>query len=55
MRKKKFTTVHNLFFFYHTEGNRVVKCEESDYSCQHEEADTLIMFHVFKAAANSKI
>ena len=52
--KSIFIAVQDRCFSYHTEGNHIIKCEESDYSCQHEEADTRIMFHVFKTPSNLK-
>ena len=53
--KRVFITVEEQCFSYNSDGNRIIKTEETDFNCQHEEADTRIMFHISKAPPNSKI
>lgn len=53
--KKVFITVGEKCFSYYAEGNRVIKTEEKDLECQHEEADTRIIFHMGKVHPNSTI
>lgn len=45
----------NKFQSYCVSNNHVIKSEEVDILCHHEEADTRIMFHIYKAPKNSKI
>ncbi|VVC93252.1 unnamed protein product [Leptidea sinapis] len=42
-------------FSYCSVGNFVVKPEETELACKHEEADTRIVFHISKVPENSKI
>lgn len=53
--KKIFITVGTLCYSYESRGKHVVKTEEIDYECYHEEADTRIMFHISKILQSSKI
>lgn len=53
--KKIFITIREQCFSYHIVENHVVKREEKDYLCQHEKADTRMMFHTSKAPPKSKI
>lgn len=53
--KKNYLTVEEHCYSYHAQQNRVIKMRENDYECFHEEADTRMVFHAFKATAGSKI
>ena len=53
--KKIFVTVEEHCYSYQTQQNRVIKNKENDYECFHEEADTRMVFHAYKAASGSKI
>lgn len=54
-RKKVFITVGSECYSYQTKDSHVVITEEVDYKCEHEEADTRIMFHISKVPPTSKI
>lgn len=53
--KKNYVTVGEQCFSYCSAGNLVVKTEETELACKHEEADTRIVFHISKVPENSKI
>jgi len=54
-KKKIFITVGEQCFSYCSVGNLVVKNEEIELACKHEEADTRIVYHVNKMQEKSKI
>lgn len=47
--KKVFITVEEKCFSYCVGNNHVIKSEEVELLCHHEEVDTRIMFHIYKA------
>lgn len=53
--KKIFLTVEHLCYSYQAQDNCIRKCEEADYTCHHEEADTRIIFHAYKVTPGSRI
>lgn len=53
--KKNYITVGEQCFSYCSAANCVVQTEETELACQHEEADTRIVFHISKLPINSKI
>ncbi|CAB3249495.1 unnamed protein product [Arctia plantaginis] len=53
--KKIYITVGEKCFSYSSAENLVVKTEENELACKHEEADTRIVFHISKVPENSKI
>lgn len=53
--KKIFLTVQNRCNSYEAHQNRMKKTEEIEYMCDHEEADTRIIFHASKVTPGSKI
>ncbi|XP_049318490.1 uncharacterized protein LOC125780337 isoform X2 [Bactrocera dorsalis] len=53
--KKIFLTVDHQCFSYEVQQNSIKKSEEVDYLCHHEEADTRMIFHAYKAPPESKI
>lgn len=53
--KKIYITVGEQCFSYCSVANCVVQTEETELACQHEEADTRIVFHISKLPENSKI
>ncbi|CAH2109151.1 unnamed protein product [Euphydryas editha] len=55
LNKVVFITVGEECFSYRVEGDHVIKTKETNLSCQHEEADTRIMYHISKAPAETKV
>ena len=53
--KKFFLTVEEHCYSYITVQKCVIKRTENNYECYHEEADTRIIFHAYKAAPGSRI
>lgn len=53
--KQVFITVEEKCFSYCVSNNHVIKSEEAHLLCHHEEADTRIMFLIYKAPKKSKI
>lgn len=53
--KKIYLTVGINCYSYIAVENKVIKTEESQLQCTHEEADTRIIFHISKCPDNSKI
>lgn len=53
--KKVFITVDELCFSFSSVGNIVLKNEEPELACLHEEADTRIIFHISKIHDGAKI
>ncbi|CAH1102151.1 unnamed protein product [Psylliodes chrysocephalus] len=53
--KTVFITVQERCYSYRSVNGRIFKKEEGDFECQHEEADTLILFHMNKINQNSTI
>ncbi|XP_050563640.1 uncharacterized protein LOC126913014 [Spodoptera frugiperda] len=53
--KKILLTVEEHCYSYISDQNCVIKTAENSYECHHEEADTRIIFHAYKAAPGSRI
>lgn len=53
--KKVFLTVENKCFIYTNDNHNIVRVQNEEYTCDHEEADTRIFFHLNKCSQNSKI
>lgn len=53
--KKIFITVQDICYSYKVHQDKIIKTEEIDYQCYHEEADTRIIFHAHKVASGSRI
>lgn len=53
--KKVLLTVENQCFSFKSVGDEVIKVEEDVFSCEHEEADTRIMFHISKLPSKSRV
>lgn len=52
---KIYITVREQCFSYCSAANLAVHTEETEFECQHEEADTRIVFHISKVPENSNI
>lgn len=53
--KKVFLTVEERYFSYRVLENHVVRVEEVNYTCHHEEADTRIIYHISKANPTARV
>lgn len=47
--------MENYCYSYQVQQNRIIKTEEVEYMCHHEEADTRIVFHTSRVTPGSKI
>lgn len=53
--KKLYVTNKDQCFSYQNAGDSVVKTIAEDFACNHEEADTRIIYHLSKLANNTKV
>lgn len=55
LNKKVFITIQERCFLFVAVDGHMIKKEETDFTCHHEEVDTRIIFHISKLKVNSNI
>lgn len=53
--KKVYLTIGDSCFSYKVEGKNIVKTEEPEFKCMHQEADTRIIFHLSKSSSDRTV